>query len=122
MDGHPPHRRLIRVPVGDQLLQLQRPPADEAESGADGPGAVDVPLPQRAQRVGVVEGDAPLLEVEAHAQPGRQRVGEACGGGGAVAVGDGVSIVVAVVAVVVVVVLGQIYFTHPHRQEAEGRG
>lgn len=77
-------------------------------------------LPQWAQRVSVVEGDPTLLKVEAHAEPRRQRVGEASGRGGAVAVGDGVSIVVPMAAVVVVV-LRQIYFTHPHRQEAEGR-
>lgn len=121
MDGYPPHRSLICVPVGNQLLQLQRPPTDKAESGADGPRAINVTLPQRAQRVSVVEGDPALLKVQAHAEPGRQRVGEAGGRGGAVAVGDGVSIAVPVAAVMVVVVLRHVYFTHPHRKEAEGR-
>lgn len=82
-------------------------------------------FPQRSEGVGVVEGDATLLKVKAHAEPGRQRVGEARGRGGAVAVGDGVSDAVPVAAVVVlllvvmVVVLGQVDLTHPHSEEAE---
>lgn len=75
-------------------------------------------LPERSQRVGVKEGDAPLLKIKAHAEPGRQRVGEARGGGRAVDVGDGISDTVAVV-MVVIAVLGQIYFAHSHGEEAE---
>ena len=77
-------------------------------------------FPQGSQGVGVVEGDATLLKVKAHTEPGRQRVGEACGRGRAVA--DGVSDavpVVTVVMVVVVAVLGQVDLTHPHGEEAE---
>ncbi len=75
-------------------------------------------FPQRSQRVGIVEGDATLLKVKAHTEPGRQRVGEACGRGGAVA--DGVSDTVPMVTVVVEAVLGQVDLTHPHSEEAEG--
>lgn len=78
-------------------------------------------FPQRSKGVGVVEGDATLLKVKAHAEPRRQRVGEARGGGGAGAVGDGVPDTVPVAAVVVVAVLGQVDLTHPHREEAEWR-
>ena len=78
-------------------------------------------LPQRPQRVGIIESDATLLKVKAHTESGRQRVGEARGRRGAVAVGDGVSDSVPVATVVVVVVMGQVDFTHPHGEEAEGR-
>lgn len=81
-----------------------------------------MPLPQRPQRVGVVEGDAALLEVQAHAQPRRQRVGEARGRRRPIA--DGVSHAVAVATVVVVVMVGvlrQVDLPHPHGEEAEGR-
>lgn len=78
-------------------------------------------LPQGAQRVGVVEGDATLLKVKAHAEPGRQRKSETCRCGGAITVGDGVSYAVPVVTVVgVVAVLWHVNFTHPHGEEAEG--
>lgn len=118
MDGYPSDRGLIRVTIGYQLLQLQRPPADETESRAHGAGAIHVTFPQRSERVGVIEGDATLLKVKGHTEPGRQRVGEACGRGGAVA--DGVAGAVPVVTVVVVVVvLGQVDLTHPHSEEAE---
>ena len=77
-------------------------------------------FPQRSQRVGVIEGDATLLKVKGHTEPGRQRVGEACGRGGAVADGvAGAVPVVTVVVLVVVVVLGQVDLTHPHSEEAE---
>lgn len=123
MNGDPPHRSLVGVAIGHQLLQLQGSPADEAEGGAHGAGAVHMPLPQRPQRVGVVEGDAALLKVQAHAQARGQRVCEARGRGRPVA--DGVSGAVAVVTVVVVVVvvavLRQVDLPHPHGEEAEGR-
>lgn len=82
-------------------------------------------LPQRAQRVGIIKSDAALLKVKAHTKPRWQRVGEACGRGGAVAVGDGISdtvpmATVVVVVVVVVAVLGKVDFAHPHSEEAEG--
>lgn len=113
MDGDPSDRSLIRVAIGDQLLQLQSSSPDETESRADGTGAIHVAFPQRPQGVGVVEGHPAFLEVEAHAQPGGQRVGEARGRGGAV--------VPAAVPVVAVAVLGQVDLTHPHREEAERR-
>ena len=71
-------------------------------------------FPQGPQRVGVVEGDPALLKVEAHTQPGGQRVGEARGRGGAVVPGA--------VPVVAVAVLGQVDLAHAHREEAERRG
>lgn len=121
MDGHPSDWGLICVAIGYQLLELQRSSANETESRTHGAGAIYMTLPQRSQRVGVIEGDTTLLKVEAHTEPGRQRVGEACGRGGAVAVGDGVAVSVPMAAVVVVAVLGQVDFTHPHSEEAEGR-
>ncbi|TNN42663.1 hypothetical protein EYF80_047160 [Liparis tanakae] len=122
LDGHPSDGRLVRIAIGHQLLQLQGPPANEAERRAHGAGAIHVTFPQRSQGVGVVEGDATLLKVKAQAEPGGQRVGEAGGGGGAGAVGDGVPGPVPVAAAVVVVaVLGQVDLTHPHREEAERR-
>lgn len=54
--------------------------------------------------MGVVEGDATFLKVQAHAQPGRQWVRVARGRGRAVVVVGDVSVVV--VVVVVVAVLG----------------
>lgn len=122
MDGYPSDRSLVRIAIGYQLLQLQSPPANEAESRAHGAGAIHVAFPQRPKGVGVVEGDASLLKVKAHAEPRGQRVGDARGRGGAVAVGDGVSDTVPMATVVVVVVLGQVDLTHPHREEAEWRG
>lgn len=118
MDGHPPDRRLVCIAIGHQLLQLQGTSADEAESRADRAGAVDVTLPQGPQGVGVVEGDTPFLKVKAHTESRRQRVGEARGD---VVVGEWVSIAAPVVVVVVVTVLGQVYLTHAHGEEAEGR-
>lgn len=70
-------------------------------------------FPQGPQGVGVVEGDPALLEVEAHAEPGGQRVGEARGRGGAVVSSRAVAVVVAVA------VLGQVDLTHAHGEEAE---
>lgn len=113
MDGDPSDWGLIRVAIGYQLLQLQSPSANEAESRTHGTGAVHVALPQGPQGMGVVEGHPALLEVETHAQPGGQRVGEACGRGRAVVSGG--------VAVVVVGVLGQVDLPHAHGEEAEGR-
>lgn len=121
MDGHPPDRGLICAAIGYQLLQLQRPPADETESWTHGAGAIHMTFPQRPQRVGVIEGDATLLKVKAHTKPGWQRVSEACGCGGAIAVADWVSVTVPIATVVVVAVLGEVDFTHPHCEEAEGR-
>lgn len=120
LDGYPPDRGLICIAIGYQLLQLQPTSSYETESWAHGAWAIHMTFPQRSQRVGVVESDATLLEVKAHTEPGRQRVGEAWGGGRAVA--DGVSDAVALVMVVVVVVavLGQVDLSHPHREEAEG--
>lgn len=69
--------------------------------------------------MGVVEGDATFLKVQAHAQPGRQWVRVARGRGRAVVVVGDVSVVV-VVVVVVVAVLGQIDFPHAHGEETEG--
>lgn len=119
LDGHPSDRSLVRVAVGHQLLQLQGAPADEAERRAHGAGAIHVALPQGPQRVGVVEGHAALFEVEAHAEPRRQRVRDAFGRGGAVAVG--ISVGVSMVTVGVVAVLRQVNFAHPHGEEAERR-
>lgn len=120
MNGDPSDRSLVGVAIGHQFLQLQSSSADETEGGAHGARAVHVALPQRPQGVGVVEGDAALLKVEAHAQPRRQRVGEARGRRGSVA--DRVADAVAVVVVVVVVaVLRQVDLPHPHGEEAEGR-
>lgn len=123
MNGDPSDRSLVGVAIGHQFLQLQSSSPDEAEGGAHGAGAVHVPLPQRPQRVGVVEGDAALLEVEAHAQPRGQRVGEARGRRRPVAdgVSDAVAVVTVVVVVVVVAVLRQVDLPHPHGEEAEGR-
>lgn len=70
--------------------------------------------------MGVVEGDATLLKVKAHTEPGGQGIGEARGRGGAVAVADGVSLTIPVAAVVMIAVLGEVDFTHPHSEEAEG--
>lgn len=116
LDGYPPDWSLICIAIGHQLLQLQGPSTDEAESRAHGAGTVHVAFPQRSQRVGVVEGDAALLKVKAHAEPGRQRVGEAWRRGGAV-----VSDAVALTAVMVVAVLGQVDLPHAHSEEAERR-
>lgn len=63
--------------------------------------------------MGVVEGDPTFLKVETHAEPGRQRVGEACGRGGAVVPGA--------VPMVAVAVLGQVDLPHPHGEETERR-
>lgn len=125
MNGDPSDRSLVGVAIGHQFLQLQSSSADETEGRAHGAGAVHVPLPQRPQGVGVVEGDAALLKVEAHAQPRRQRVGEAQGRRGPVAggVADAVAVVAVVtmvVVVVVVAVLRQVDLPHPHGEEAEG--
>lgn len=124
MNGDPSDRSLVGVAIGHQFLQLQSSSADETEGRAHGAGAVHVPLPQRPQGVGVVEGDAALLKVEAHAQPRWQRVGEAQGRRGPVAggVADAVAVVamVTVVVVVVVAVLRQVDLPHPHGEEAEG--
>lgn len=120
LDRHPSHRGLICVTIGYKLLKLQSPAPNEAKRGADRAGAVDVPLPQRPQGVGVVESDPALLEVKAHAESRRQRVGDPRRCGRPVAVGDGVPDTVAVVIVVVVVaVLGQVDLTHPHCEEAK---
>lgn len=114
MDGDPPDWSLICVAIGHQLLQLQSSPTNETEGRAHGTGAIHVAFPKRPQGVGVVEGDPTLLKVETHAEPGRQRVGEACGRGGPVVPGA--------VPVVAVAVLGQVDLTHPHSEETEGRG
>lgn len=113
MDGYPSDWSLICVAIGYQLLQLQSSSANEAESRAHGTGAIHVAFPQGPQGVGVVEGDPTLLEVETHAEPGGQRVGEARGRGRAV--------VSRAVPVVVVAVLGQVDLTHAHGEEAERR-
>lgn len=122
LDGYPSDRSLICIANGHQLLQLQRPPADETERRAHGAGAIHMTFPQGSQGVGVVKGDATLLKVKAHTEPRRQWVGEARGWGGAVTngVSDTVSMVT-VVVVVVVAVLGQVDLTHPHSEEAERR-
>ena len=123
MYGHPPDGRGVRVAIGHQLLQLQRSPANETEGGAHGAGAVHVPLPQRPEGVGVVEGDPTFLKVKAHAQPGGQGVGDARRRRVAGAVGHGVPGAVAMVTVVVAAaVLGEVDFAHAHGEEAEGGG
>ena len=81
-----------------------------------------MPLPQRPQGVGVVEGDPTLLKVEAHAEPGGQGVGDARRRRGAGAVGHGLPGAVAMVTVVVAAVLGEVDLAHAHGEEAEGRG
>lgn len=113
MDSYASDWSLICVAIGHQLLQLQSASADEAERWAHGAGAIHVALPQGPQGVGVVEGDPSLLKVETHAEPWRQRVGEARRRGGAVVPGA--------VAVVAVAVLRQVDLTHAHGEEAEGR-
>lgn len=122
MNGDPSDRSLVGVAIGHQFLQLQSSSTDETEGRAHGARAVHVPLPQRPQGVGVVEGDAALLKVEAHAQPRWQRVGEAQGRRGPVAggVADAVAVVAVVTVVVVVAVLRQVDLPHPHGEEAEG--
>lgn len=120
MDCYPSHWGLICIAICYQLLQLQRPSTNETESWTHGARAIYVTLPQRSQRVGIIEGDATLLKVKAHTKPGRQWVGEARGRGGAIAIGDGVSYTIPVAIVVVVVVLRHVDFTHPHSEEAEG--
>lgn len=115
LDGYPSDRNLICIAIGYQLLQLQCPSTNETESWAHGARAIHMTFPQRSQRVGIIEGDATLLKVKAHTEPGRQRVGEACGRGGAV-VSDAVSLVT---VVVVVAVLGQEDLTHPHSEKTE---
>lgn len=79
LNGHSSDRNLICIAIGYQLLQLQRPSTNETESWAHGAGAIHMTFPQRSQRVGIIEGDATLLKVKAHTEPGWQRVGEACG-------------------------------------------
>ena len=81
-----------------------------------------MPLPQRPQGVGIVEGDPTFLKVKAHAQPGGQRVGDARRCRMAGPVGDGVPGAVAMVTVVVAAVLGEVDLAHAHGEEAEGRG
>lgn len=121
MDGHPSDRSLICVAIGYELLELQGPSTDETEGRTHGARAIHMALPQRSQRVSVIEGDATLLKVKAHTEPRRQRVGEACGRRGAVAIGDGVSAAVPMATMVVAAVMGQVDFTHPHSEEAERR-
>lgn len=77
-------------------------------------------LPQRSQRVGIVKGDTTLLKVQAHAESGRQRIGDTCGRGGAVADGVSGTVAMVVVAAVVVAVLRQVNLSHSHSEEAEG--
>lgn len=118
MDGDSPHRGLIGIAIGHQFLQLQSPASDETECGAHGGGAVHGSLPERAERVGVVKRDAPLLEVETHAQPRRERVGHAGRRRGAV--GE------AGLSAVGVCVMGaggggQVDLAHAHREERKRR-
>lgn len=113
LDGDPPDGGLVCVAIGHQLLELQSSAPDEAEGRAHGTRTIHVAFPERPQRVGVVEGDPAFLEVEAHAEPGGQRVGEAGGRGGPVVPGA--------VPVVAVAVLGQVDLPHAHGEEAERR-
>lgn len=107
MDGDPPGRAELGAAIGHGLLQLERPPADEAEGGANGGGAVDRALPQGPEGVAVVEGDPPLLQVQAHPQAGGQGHGQAGGG-------------VPRVAGATARRRGQEDLAHAHRQEGEG--
>lgn len=103
---------------------MQGPPADEAESRAHWRRAVQVTLPQHTQGVGVIEGDASFVAVQAHSQPGRQRsrvdvsrVAVAA----AVGVQSGLAVALCL-ALAVARPSGEQDLPHAHRQEAEGRG
>lgn len=117
MDRHPPRRRLLDVPVGHEVLKLEGPPADEAESRAHRGRAVHVPPPEHAQGVGVIEGDASFVAVQAHAQPGRQR--SRVDGGRVAMAGLAVALRL---ALTVARSSGEQDLPHAHGQEAEGRG
>lgn len=73
LDGDPTRGRLVDDPIGYEVLQLQGPPADEAEGWAHGRRAVHVTLPQHTQRMGVVEGHSASVTVQTHPQSGGQR-------------------------------------------------
>lgn len=122
MDRHPPRRRLFDASVGHEVLKLQGPPADEAESRAHRRRAVHVSFPEHAQGVGVIEGDASFVTVQAHSQPGWQRSG-VDGSRVAAALGVQRGLAVAVcLALTVARSSGEQDLPHAHCQEAEGRG
>lgn len=83
-----------------------------------------MPLPQHAQRVGVIEGDASFVAVQTHSQPWRQRSGVDVGRVAlAAAVGVQSRLAVAVcLALAVARSSGQQDLPHAYCQEAEGRG
>lgn len=119
LDGNSSDRCLVCVTIGYQFLQLQSPSSNEAKCWTDRTRAVYRPLPEWAERMCIIKGDTPLLDIKTHAQPWRKRIGDAGWRRGAVAVADAVS---AVSCSVVGVNRGwQVDFTHSHGEEGERR-
>lgn len=116
LDGDSSDGCLICVAIGHQLLELQSPASDEAERWTDGSRAVDWTLPQRAEWMRIVKGDAALLEVQTHTQPWRKRIGDAGRRRGAVGVRD---VPVVDRPVVGIGRGGQVDLPHAHCEEGE---
>lgn len=115
---------LLNASVGHEVLQLQCPPADEAEGRTQRCRTVHVSHPQNAQRVGVIVGDMSLIAVEAHTQPGGHRSGVAVREA-AVAAAVGVRPPLAVAVAVALALAGTVSLrkqdlAHAYCEETEG--
>lgn len=123
LDRYPPRRQLFDAPIGHKVLQLQSAPANETEGRTHGSRTIHVSLPQDAQGVGVIIGDASFVTVEADPQSRRHgsrvKVRQVAV---AAAVGVHRPLAVAVpLALTVTMSLRKQDLAHAHCEEAEGR-
>lgn len=68
LNSDSPGRGWLHAAISYQLLQLQRPSTNEAKSWANRGGAINNPVPQHSQGVGIVESNASFIEVQTHSE------------------------------------------------------